>query len=178
MKRRNAVTAFLIGLLLAGCGTQKEEEIVITQVESRLAEVTFSLDQNWEILKEEENQEEAAGLAAYELIAQNKLTYSSIMVLTEDLTRTEGKELILTEDYVREFQIELSSREEYSYTCSPMEIKTVYGEEYYTFLVQVSEPKAKQYYCIRRSEDRMIVLIFTGYGEEPTEQLVNLGRPI
>ncbi len=178
MKRRSLGIILVVILLIAGCGKQNEEEPITIHARSETAGVSFTLDENWEFVENEAKDQSLNGAAAYDLIVQNKLTWSSIMILTEDLTQSEGKELIPEEAYVHQFRQGLTESEEYSYTCSEPEQETVCGEEYYTFLAQVEEPKAEQYYCIRRSENRMIVMIFTGYGEEKPDRLVDLGKPI
>lgn len=81
--KKGIIGIVLLGLLLiAGWGQDmaQKEEAVITEVNSIRGNVTFSLDQNWTILQGEEAKKNylSNGSAAYELVAENSLTGSSI----------------------------------------------------------------------------------------------------
>ena len=176
MKKTIYMLILICLLGLAGCNSKEEAMAIITEVPCEEAGVRFSVNGLWVIQEEAEANANIRAGQEVALSTYKEETGSAISVIYDDLTKTEGGTLVRMEDYVADIQEQLKISGEYSYACSEVTEETLYGQEYQTFTAEVSNLGGEQKYCIRRADDKMIVLIFSIFGEDTLEEILALGK--
>ena len=176
MRKLIYILLFCLSLVLIGCNSKEEAMAIITEVPCELAEIKFSVNGLWMIQEEavaNTNVEEGQTVA---FSTYKEETGSTISVIYDDLTKTEGATLVRMEDYVAGIQEQLKISGEYDYACSEALEETLYGKQYQTFTANVSNLGGVQKYYIRRQDDTMIVVIFSVFGEDKLEEILALGK--
>ena len=176
MRKMIYVLLLIFSLGLIGCQSKEEAMAVITDVPCDMAGVSFSLNGLWVIQEETEANANAAEGQRVALSAYKEETGSSISVIYDDLTQTEGGTLTRMEDYVADIQTQLKISENFSYSCGDVSTENLYGKEYETFAATISDMGGVQKYYIRRQDDTMIVLIVSVFGEDKEEEILALGK--
>ena len=176
MKKWIYILLLCIMFGLTGCNSKEEAMAVITEVPCELAEIKFSVNGLWVIQEEDVaniNVDEGQTVA---FSTYKEETGSTISVIYEDLTKTEGATLVRMEDYVADIQEQLKISSEYNYACSEVLEETLYGKQYQAFTADVSNLGGVQKYFIRRQDDTMIIVIFSVFGEDKLEEILALGK--
>ena len=181
IKRYKIILCFFLLLLITGCGDKKSEEaLAVSQtITIPKAEMEFTLNGLWYVHKDDtEEKELEVDLNKFkvELEAYREEDGSSFLILTEDLSKTEGGELLRTKDYMESLMEGLKISKKYSYSCSEIDETVLYGKQFLTFRAEIKELGARQYYYVRRMEDEMILLIGTVYGESNIYDILDNGR--
>lgn len=176
MKKVIYILLLCFCLGITGCNSKEEAMAVITEVPCETAGITFSLNGLWIIQEEEEANTNVKSGQTVALSTYKEETGSGIQVIYEDLTKTEGGTLVRLDDYVTGVQEQLKISEEYSYSCSEVSTEKFCGNSYEVFTVTIPELSGKQQYYIRRQDDTMIILIFTVFGEENMESVLELAK--
>lgn len=181
MQKLYKILLFLSLLFLTGCEDKKREEAISTvqNVICEKAEVEFTFNGLWSIkennisdidIKDMDNKFDT------QLYAYREEDGSSLIIMTEDLKKTEEGSLLRIEDYVSSIVEGLKISGKYNYSCSDVSETVLYGKQYLTFRAEIEEINARQYYYVRRVENEMILFISTVYGESNIYDILDNGR--
>ena len=176
MKKAIYILLLCFCLGMTGCNSKEEAMAVITEIPCDLAEVNFSFNGLWTIQEEAEANTNAKSGQTVVLSAYKEETGSGVQVIYEDLTKTEGASLVRLDDYVTGVQEQLKISEEYNYSCSEVSTEKFCGNSYEVFTTTILELNGKQQYYIRRQDDTMIIMIFTVFGEDTMESVLELAK--
>ena len=176
MKKVIYLLLICIVFCFTGCNSKEEAMAIITEVPCEVAGIRFSLNGLWMIQEEEIANSNTEAGQEVELSAYKEETGSAINVIYDDLTKTEGATLVRMDDYVADIQEQLKISSEYSYACSQVIEESLYGQKYQTFTATVSNLGGEQKYYIRRQDDTMIIILFSIFGEDKTEEILALGK--
>ena len=176
MKKTLYMLILICLLGLTGCNSKEEAMAIITEVPCKEAGVRFSVNGLWVIQEEAEANINVRAGQEVALSTYKEETGSAINIVYDDLTQIKGGTLVRMEDYVANIKEQLKISGEYSYACSEVTEETLYGQEYQTFTATVSNLGGEQKYYIRRADDKMIVFIFSVFGEDTLEEILALGK--
>lgn len=182
MRKKITALMMLVLLLLCGCKGQQTSEasVQVRELTSQPGGVHFTFPEEWTVYQSGQEGDEAGSTFTeeYALVAEHRVTGSGIAIIYEDLNRIQGGNLVRMEDYLTVFQENLKLSRDYHYRCSEVGLTELYGEEYYTFSAEVTQPDLKQQFYIRRMEDRIMVMTVTVSAEDSLQQLLNYGRSL
>lgn len=181
MKKIGIVLAFFCILGLTACNTKAKEEALAqtTEVISEIGKISFTFNGYWSLQqkdaivrsKESESQ-------SYDFIAKHTQTGTSVSIIYDDLTQTDGGTLVRMEDYVEAIRDGMANSDDYTYQCSEVETKHLHGEEYRVFLVATEEIEGMQHFYIRRIDDTMMIMVITLQGEDKLEDIISLSKKV